>query len=202
MLAKLAWISDYRVAHVRRRALEVWTGTRRSQRGIGHAAKDAVDGSLVLLDGDNTAVLTLSPLVQIARPSPGMAEEMFLFDGADQRGPRLRTQPVVFDRHDPDLKEWSRANGLNLGLVASAEVAKEQAPYRGLATFTRDDAGWFFGREREIEAFGNRLRVQALLAVVGPSGAGKSSFVQAGVLASLPEGSESVTVRPGATPIA
>ena len=55
-------------------------------------------------------------------------------------------------------------------------------PYRGLSAFTREDAALFFGREREVEAFVNRLRAQPLLAVVGPSGAGKSSFVHAGVV--------------------
>ena len=202
MFGKLTWICDYRVASIRRRVLEGWSGTRRSQRAIGAAPKDAQDGAVVLLDGNGHPAMTLSPLFQVARPSPGMAEDLFSFDGTDKRGPRLRAQPFGFDRHDPDLSEAFRAAGLEIGVVAGAEAAAEQPPYRGLSTFTRDDAGWFFGREREIEGFANRLRVTALLAVVGPSGAGKSSFVQAGVLPSLPEGTRAITVRPGATPIA
>ena len=64
-----------------------------------------------------------------------------------------------------------------------SEAAGEEAcPFPGLSPFTAAEAASFFGREREIEAFVNRLRVTPLLAVVGPSGAGKSSFVQAGVL--------------------
>ncbi|HTR51379.1 MAG TPA: protein kinase [Kofleriaceae bacterium] len=202
VLGKLGWLSDYQIATVRRRALESWTGTRRAQRTVGHAPRDAPDGGVLLLDADGVAALTLSPLVQVARPSPGMVEEMFLFDGLDKRGPRLHAPPVGFDRHDPDLAEWMRAAGLPLGERGAGTVAAERTPYRGLATFTRDDAGWFFGREREVEAFVNRMRVGSLITVVGPSGAGKSSFVQAGVLPSLPEGTRAVTVRPGATPVA
>jgi WD40 repeat protein len=202
MLGKLSWISDYPIATVRKRAIEGWSGLRRAEREVGLAPHGVADGSVVLLDRDRAPVLTLSPLIQVTRPSPGMPEEMFWFDGADKRGPRLRAHPLGFDRRDPDLAKWLQEHGLEIGQLGAREVAQEQAPYRGLATFTPDDAGWFFGREREVEAFVNRMRVAALLAVVGPSGAGKSSFVQAGVLPTLPEGTEVLTVRPGATPVA
>ena len=59
----------------------------------------------------------------------------------------------------------------------------------------------FFGREKQVDAFVNRLRVQPLLVVVGRSGAGKSSFVQAGVIPAL-DGWQSVTLRPGPSPLA
>src|SRR5690606_31483514 len=81
-------------------------------------------------------------------------------------------------------------------------VDDEQAPYRGLTTFTESDADLFFGREREVEGFANRLRTMPFIAIVGPSGAGKSSFVKAGVLPSLGPGWESIVVRPGPTPLA
>src|SRR5204863_40040 len=70
----------------------------------------------------------------------------------------------------------------------------------GLEAFGPGDAELFVGRERETEAFVNRLRVQPLLALFGPSGAGKSSFVQAGVIPSLPAGWRAITMRPGAAP--
>src|SRR5262249_26801132 len=59
----------------------------------------------------------------------------------------------------------------------------------------------FFGREREVEAVVNRLRVQPLIVVVGPSGVGKSSFVHAGVLPALPETWHPITLRPGPQPL-
>src|SRR5262249_58996382 len=64
------------------------------------------------------------------------------------------------------------------------------------------DAKNFFGREREAEAFANRLRVHPMLVVVGPSGAGKSSFIQAGVVPLLPADWQTITFRPGPAPLA
>jgi WD40 repeat protein/serine/threonine protein kinase len=63
----------------------------------------------------------------------------------------------------------------------------EEGPFRGLLPFTERHAHLFFGREAEIAAFVERLRLQPVLPVVGASGAGKSSFVQAGVLPRLRE---------------
>ena len=61
------------------------------------------------------------------------------------------------------------------------------APYRGLARFEREDAGWFFGREDVTDLLAvladeeNRLP----LVLVGPSGAGKSSLLRAGLVPRL-----------------
>ncbi len=79
------------------------------------------------------------------------------------------------------------------------------APYRGLARFERDDALWFFGREKVTDrlvalaenpvpadpgtgpdADAVRAGARGLpLVLVGPSGSGKSSVLRAGVLARL-----------------
>ncbi len=60
------------------------------------------------------------------------------------------------------------------------------SPYRGLAVFGEQDAGWFFGREAAAAALLDRMsRLLAgagLLMVSGASGAGKSSLLRAGVL--------------------
>ena len=60
------------------------------------------------------------------------------------------------------------------------------SPYRGLAVFGEQDAGWFFGREAAAIALLDRMsRLLAgagLLVVSGASGAGKSSLLRAGVL--------------------
>ncbi len=60
------------------------------------------------------------------------------------------------------------------------------SPYRGLAVFGEQDAGWFFGREAAAAAVLDRMsRLLAgtgLLVVSGASGAGKSSLLRAGVL--------------------
>jgi WD40 repeat protein/serine/threonine protein kinase len=78
----------------------------------------------------------------------------------------------------------------------------EAAPYLGLAPYVAGDTGRYVGREAEVAAFLERLRTQPLHVVVGPPGTGKSSFVHAGVLSGLPEGWRTVTLRPGAAPLA
>jgi WD40 repeat protein len=81
------------------------------------------------------------------------------------------------------------------------EVAEEQAaandpaeedlagaPYRGLATFGRGDAEWFFGRRRLVGRLVERLSKVSFMAVFGPSGSGKSSLLRAGMLPALERG--------------
>jgi WD40 repeat protein len=63
------------------------------------------------------------------------------------------------------------------------EGAEDLHPYPGLASFTKDDAEYFFGREAEIEHMWRKLEgPPRMLALVGPSGAGKTSFLRAGLL--------------------
>ncbi|MCC6554433.1 MAG: serine/threonine-protein kinase PknK, partial [Polyangiaceae bacterium] len=82
--------------------------------------------------------------------------------------------------------------------------APSESPFRGLSAFTERHADLFFGREREVTAFVERLRGQAVLLVVGPSGAGKSSFVRAGVVPRLKESGNwhVIHTRPEGRPIA
>jgi eukaryotic-like serine/threonine-protein kinase len=77
---------------------------------------------------------------------------------------------------------------------------EERSPYPGLRAFDEEDAGVFFGREREVEVLWARLRERRLLAVIGPSGAGKTSFLRAGVIPARPEGWGAVCATPGANP--
>src|SRR5262249_56316356 len=102
---------------------------------------------------------------------------------------------------DEALWDWCQEHLADLSGHATAGASDERAPYLGLATFTSGDSRYFFGREREAEAFANRLRVQSLLAVVGPSGAGTSSFIQADLLPLLPAGWRTLTFPPGPTPL-
>jgi serine/threonine protein kinase len=73
------------------------------------------------------------------------------------------------------------------------ELASEpRNPYKGLRSFTGDDAADFFGRETLIEKLVKEAKERLtpvssarLLAVIGPSGSGKSSVVMAGLLPRL-----------------
>ncbi|GAA3040416.1 nSTAND1 domain-containing NTPase [Streptomyces glomeratus] len=65
-------------------------------------------------------------------------------------------------------------------------------PYRGLAPYRRQDAGWFFGRERSTDALVAQLSAAeetgGLVMLVGASGAGKSSLLNAGLVPALQRG--------------
>ena len=86
----------------------------------------------------------------------------------------------------------ARGNVPAAQVLAAAEGAGPRpgavtgSPYRGLAVFGEQDAGWFFGREAAAAAVLDRMsRLLAgagLLVVSGASGAGKSSLLRAGVL--------------------
>ncbi|MGC9440095.1 hypothetical protein [Streptomyces sp. WG5] len=65
-------------------------------------------------------------------------------------------------------------------------------PYRGLAAYRQQDAGWFFGRRRSTDALVAQLRAAqdtgGLVMLVGASGAGKSSLLNAGLVPALRNG--------------
>ena len=83
-----------------------------------------------------------------------------------------------------------------------------ECPWRGLAAYDVDDAGWYAGRERLVAEVVARMPGSRLLALVGASGSGKSSLMRAGLLAALRRdvlpGSATwrvTTLRPGAHPM-
>ena len=88
---------------------------------------------------------------------------------------------------------------LQRGTPSPDELA---CPYPGLIAFGPEQAGLFFGRDRESDEISRLVRQHGFLLVVGPSGSGKSSLVSAGVLPRLraAEGDRWLvrTVRPGA----
>ena len=94
------------------------------------------------------------------------------------------TDPVV-------IEEWV-ATLHRLRRLPGRRPADAPIPYRGLASFQPDEAGWFFGRENLIDVvvshLGELYRDGGLLFVVGPSGSGKSSLLRAGVIPALRSG--------------
>src|SRR6185437_16583684 len=86
----------------------------------------------------------------------------------------------------------------------TTELQLDESPYAGLSSFQENDAGKFFGRNREIAAMVTRIRDRPMMAVVGSSGVGKSSFVRAGLVPALKRSGETwetLVVRPGRSPI-
>jgi len=93
-------------------------------------------------------------------------------------------------------------------LAHEAQTAPVVCPYKGLASYEKDDADYFFGRERLVAELVARLVGASLLGVVGPSGSGKSSVVRAGLLPALASGVlpgsdhwRQVLMRPGEHPL-
>lgn len=60
-----------------------------------------------------------------------------------------------------------------------------EPPYKGLQSYTENDADLFFGREQLTAELIQRLIEPNFLAVIGASGSGKSSVVRAGVVPAL-----------------
>ncbi|MFE7897137.1 hypothetical protein ACFU3E_06275 [Streptomyces sp. NPDC057424] len=119
-----------------------------------------------------------------------------------------RSRPTPVSPGLYDLGQWQRLweravadpVGERPGASAAEERPAEEAasapggvcPYRGLASYRREDARWFFGRERSTEALVTQLGAVAgtggLVMLVGASGAGKSSLLNAGLVPALRDG--------------
>ncbi|WP_416530714.1 hypothetical protein [Streptomyces coelicoflavus] len=116
-----------------------------------------------------------------------------------------RARPVPVSAGLYDLAQWQRLweraladpNGERPAPPAAEEQSVGEAaatpggvcPYRGLAAYRRQDAGWFFGRERSTRALVAQLDATrdtgGLVMLVGASGAGKSSLLNAGLVPAL-----------------
>ncbi|MFN0246447.1 MAG: protein kinase domain-containing protein [Kofleriaceae bacterium] len=201
LLRALSWTSAYAMVVPRGAFAERWMGVRRPHRAVTPLrGAEGNEGELVLLDADGTKALALSPFFHVGSPAPGHAHEVFVLDGVNRDGARMVSLPTGFERTDEPLWTWL-VEKAGIDLDEREQQADQKPPYRGLATFTREDADQFVGREQETEAFANRLRITPLLVVVGASGAGKSSFVQAGVVPALGAGWTTLIARPGASPV-
>ena len=181
---------------------DVWMGGQGGARPRLPLSGPVGPGHAALVDRRGVVVVSLWPFIQAHEPSPGAGSALFFLDGRGRRGARLIALPDPFEIDDEEA--WNLLGELldESAISRPDAAAEETCPYPGLSAFTAADAAVFVGRERETEAFVNRLRVQPLLAVVGPSGAGKSSFIQAGVIPALPVGWTAVVVRPGPSPLA
>lgn len=83
-------------------------------------------------------------------------------------------------------------------------------PYVALRPFDEDDALYFYGRRRNVDALLDILREQHLLAIVGSPGSGKTSLMNAGLrpamlgglLDDVRDGWHCTTITPGDAPLA
>ncbi|MBX3160204.1 MAG: protein kinase [Deltaproteobacteria bacterium] len=151
------------------------------------------------LDGNQLVVTAMLEL-----PMPSMQE------AAPPDVPRELIQ--IVDRCLLKMKEqrWQSANELLKALEPflpgrrTVELQLDESPYAGLSSFQENDAGKFFGRNREIASMVTRIRDRPMMAVVGSSGVGKSSFVRAGLVPALKASGEmweTLVIRPGRSPL-
>lgn len=202
VLGGLSWLLDYTLARELPDGLELWMGRRSDERLVRRVVSDG-SGAVVLLDGYGARLARLSPLLQVAAPMPGEAEELFLFGGPGRSdaGARFVSYPRGFEREDDQVWTWLATHVLDTEPQKVASCGDDLSPYPGLAAYTSSDHESFIGRERDVEELLNRLRTHAIVTVVGPSGIGKTSFLAAGVVPALGAGWQSALVRPGNDPI-
>lgn len=120
------------------------------------------------------------------RPAPPVIP-VLLEEGSDRQvGLAFLLQHTWVEGWDP------RAADLIAGAVggkAPAELYDEAHPdprtriccYRGLGVFREEDAGFYFGRERDVGRLAKAIDRYPLVAIVGASGSGKSSLARAGL---------------------
>lgn len=114
---------------------------------------------------------------------------------AGRRLPTLSVAVAYVEACDGDVRQWrERWQEVAAELAAAdseaggaerdgpADGTGEVVPYRGLAAFEAEDADWFFGRERLVDAVTAQLEKSRFVAVFGASGSGKSSLLRAGVV--------------------
>jgi len=78
----------------------------------------------------------------------------------------------------------------------SLEQINQQQPWLGLASFTEETRGFFYGREEEVGELARRVQRKLLTVLFGQSGLGKTSILRAGIVPRLrPEGYCPVYVR-------
>jgi WD40 repeat protein len=61
----------------------------------------------------------------------------------------------------------------------------ETCPYQGLLPFTKEQAHFFFGREKVVQLLMEKLENYNFVPIIGASGSGKSSVVRAGLIPEL-----------------
>ena len=150
------------------------------------------------------AGLTQEGLADRAGISPRAISDL---ERGARRYPRRDTLNLLADALELSAPERAEFEAAALRPARPAERRPPSdevvAPYRGLRSFSEEDARFFFGREAFTEILVEAVSRRSFVAVVGPSGSGKSSVVQAGLLPRLRTGDAkwlTATLVPGQRP--
>ncbi|HEY9675042.1 MAG TPA: hypothetical protein V6D11_26610 [Waterburya sp.] len=86
----------------------------------------------------------------------------------------------------------------------TAVVVDETCPYQGLKAFGKEQARFFFGREKVVQLLVEKLGQANFVPIIGASGSGKSSVVRAGLIPQLEKNGWRVLepILPGDEPLA
>jgi signal transduction histidine kinase len=86
----------------------------------------------------------------------------------------------------------------------TAVVVDETCPYQGLQPFGKEQARFFFGREKVVQLLMEKLGQANFVPIIGASGSGKSSVVRAGLIPQLEKNGWRVLepILPGVEPLA
>jgi hypothetical protein len=100
----------------------------------------------------------------------------------------MSARPAPEDTAEPQLAAGTAAE--------SQPTVDAQHPWLGLASFTEETRGYFYGREEEVAELARRVQRKPLTVLFGQSGLGKTSILRAGIVPRLrPEGYCPVYVR-------
>lgn len=83
-------------------------------------------------------------------------------------------------------------------------VVDETCPYQGLKVFEKEQARFFFGREKVVQLLIEKLGQANFVPIIGASGSGKSSVVRAGLIPQLEKNGWRILepILPGDEPLA
>jgi signal transduction histidine kinase len=86
----------------------------------------------------------------------------------------------------------------------TAVVIDETCPYQGLEAFGKEQARFFFGREKVVQLLMEKLGQANFVPIIGASGSGKSSVVRAGLIPQLEKNGWRILepILPGVEPLA
>ncbi|MBW4670291.1 MAG: CHAT domain-containing protein [Cyanomargarita calcarea GSE-NOS-MK-12-04C] len=112
----------------------------------------------------------------------------------EKRLPGVSWLPIICKNTTELAPSWEDLGGLSGELPLS--------PYQGLSAFQKENADYFFGREKFIAKLVEAANSNPLVPVIGASGSGKSSVVFAGLIPRLQatENAEIINFRPGKNP--
>ena len=86
----------------------------------------------------------------------------------------------------------------------TAVVVDETCPYQGLQPFGKEQARFFFGREKVVQLLMEKLGQANFVPIIGASGSGKSSVLRAGLIPQLEKNGWRILepILPGVEPLA